>query len=61
MNTERTYPENTCEYTVTDYYFGKTTPQVTQISFELSFHGWYRLQETAEWHHLLEVVAELQK
>ena len=46
---------------VKEGYYGKPNPQVVEVSFCLSSHGWNVLQQSDSWHRLLEDLEVLQK
>lgn len=48
-------------YTVNMGFFGKPTPQVVQVSFEMPYHDWSQLESSDLWRRLLEVLADAQK
>lgn len=49
------------EYEVTELCVGRPSHQAVRVSFELDVLGWYKLQQSKQWCHLLEVLGDLQK
>lgn len=49
------------EYEVTEFCVGQPSHQAVRVSFELGTLGWYKLQRSKQWRHLLEVLGDLQK
>lgn len=41
--------------------FGKPTPQVVQVSFEMPYHDWLQLENSDLWQKLLVVLQDSQK
>ena len=48
-------------YAVKMGFFGKPTPQVIQVSFEMPYLDWLQLEESDVWQNLLEVLEAAQR
>ena len=48
-------------YTVKMGCFGKPTPQVVQVSFEMPYPDWLQLEKSDLWRNLLEVLEAAQR
>lgn len=43
------------------YFFGKPNPQVVEVTFQLAYPDWCKLEDSDVWRHLEEVVGDFQK
>lgn len=49
------------DYEVKEFFFGRPIPQVVQVSFELAYPDWCKLQASELWRRLVEVGSCSQK